>query len=186
MWHVAVGQRPCVDSFADDDAGVGPQPPVELAAADIERNHARRIALEQDVGEPAGRRADVQRPASGDDDGEHVERVGQLDAAAPDVGMIRGDELDLRLLADRGAGFRDDLSVDFDLAGKNQRARALARRRQPALDERDVQSDFLFATTDTKDTTRTPRVRLDRRSQRASSARSSICRASVSAVPVAP
>ena len=63
MRHVVGGQRARVDAFADDDARIGAQPPVELAAADVERDDAGGAALQQDVGEAAGRRADVERAA---------------------------------------------------------------------------------------------------------------------------
>ena len=52
---------PRVDAFEDDDARVAAQPPVELAVADVERDDACGAALQQDVGEAAGRRADVER-----------------------------------------------------------------------------------------------------------------------------
>ena len=58
----------------------------------------RRAALQQAVREAAGRRADVQRAAAGDRDAERVERVGELDAAARDVGRRAFDvELDGRV-----------------------------------------------------------------------------------------
>ena len=49
------------------DARVVAQPLVQLPVADVERDHAPRAALEQDVGEAAGRRADVEavEPAPG-------------------------------------------------------------------------------------------------------------------------
>ena len=72
-----------------DDAGVVPQPRVELPVADVERDHARRAALEQDVGEAAGRRADVEAVEARGVDAEHVERVRELLAAARDVGRRR-------------------------------------------------------------------------------------------------
>ena len=54
-------------------------------------------ALEQAVGEAAGRGADVERAAAGDGDAERVERVGELDAAAGDVRRRAVDlELDRR------------------------------------------------------------------------------------------
>ena len=75
---------------------------------------------------------------------ERVERVRELDAAAADVRMIGRDQLDARVGGDRRAGLRDDLAVDRHLAGENQRARALARRREAALDERHVEARLCF------------------------------------------
>ena len=135
-----------VHAFADEDARIGAKPPIELAVADVERDDRRGAALQQHVGEAAGRRADVERAPAGGVDAEGVERAGELDAAAADVGMIRRDELDARVGGDRGAGLRDDLAVDRHLAGENQRPRALARGREAAIDEGDVETDFVLAT----------------------------------------
>ena len=46
------------------DPAVRPQPRVELAVADVERDHPRGAALQQAIGEPAGRRAEVEAVAS--------------------------------------------------------------------------------------------------------------------------
>ena len=79
-------ERAGVDALDHGHARVLAQAPVELAVGDVERDHVRRAALQQAVGEAAGGRADVQRrggrrPATA----ERVERVGELDAAARDV-----------------------------------------------------------------------------------------------------
>ena len=54
-WRQGTG----VHAFVDVNARVSAQPPVQLAVADIERDHARRAALQQDVGE-----APVEAPTS--------------------------------------------------------------------------------------------------------------------------
>ncbi len=128
--HVGCRQRPGVHAFADDDARIGAQLPIELAVADVERDHVARAALQQDVGEAAGRRADVERAASADGNGEDVEGVRELDAAAADVRMIGSDQRDVGARRHGGAGLRHDLAVDGDLAGEDQRARPFARRRR--------------------------------------------------------
>ena len=58
------------------------QRPRELAAADVDRDHVRRAAPQQAVGEAAGRRADVDRAPARDVDAERVERARELRAAA--------------------------------------------------------------------------------------------------------
>ena len=45
------------------DARIAAQLPVQLAVADVERDHVARAALQPDVGEAAGRGADVERDA---------------------------------------------------------------------------------------------------------------------------
>ncbi len=99
-------------------------------------------ALEQAVGEAAGRRADVERAAARDRDLQRVERVGELDAAARDVRRRTVDlELDRRIdqlprfLGPAPAG------TQVHLTGDHGRGGACARFEQPALREQGVQAD---------------------------------------------
>ena len=57
---------------------------MQLAVADVEGHDVRRAALQQAVGEAAGRGAAVERAAAGDVDGELGERGVELLAAASD------------------------------------------------------------------------------------------------------
>ena len=59
---------------------------MELAVADVERDHPGRSPLEEHVGEAAGRGADVDAVEAGGIDAEPVEPVRELLAAARDVG----------------------------------------------------------------------------------------------------
>ena len=93
-------QVPRVEALDDGDARIGPEPPGELAVADVERDHVARAAVEQHVGEAAGRGADVERDAARDVEVKRVERVGELEPAAADPGMIG------RAYRDLGAGRR--------------------------------------------------------------------------------
>ena len=56
---------PGVDALDHRDALVVAQPRVQLAVADVERDHPRGAALEQAVGEAAGRGADVEAVLAG-------------------------------------------------------------------------------------------------------------------------
>ena len=78
---------------------------MELAVADVERDHARRAALEQHVGEPAGRGAHVERLSAARVDGRRVEGVRELLAAAADVPR-RPLDLELRGGVDLDSGLR--------------------------------------------------------------------------------
>ena len=80
-----LGQLAGVHALEHGHARVVAQPRVQLAVADVERDHARGAALEQDVGEPARRGADVEAVEPGRVDAERVERVRELLAAARDV-----------------------------------------------------------------------------------------------------
>ena len=86
-----LGERARVHALENRDARVVADLRVELPVADVERDHPRRAALEQHVGEPAGRGADVERIETGDVDPERVERVGELVPAAGDVRRRRLD-----------------------------------------------------------------------------------------------
>ena len=78
---------------------------MELPVADVERDHARGAALEEDVGEAAGRGADVEAVAPGRVDAERVERVRELLAAARDEPRPALD-VELGRLVDLLAGLR--------------------------------------------------------------------------------
>ena len=119
-------ERPRVDAFADEHAGVAAELPVQLIVSDVERDHVACAALQQHVGEAAGRRSDVERPSSFDGNPEHVQRVRQLEAAAADVGMVGRGQFDQRDAAIWCAGLRHHLPVDADLSGEDHGARAFA------------------------------------------------------------
>ena len=85
------GQVAGVRPLHRDDAGVGAERFGELSAAHVESVDPARAALQQDVGEAAGRGADIERDEPGRVDPEGVERRRQLVAAAADV-RLRGDD----------------------------------------------------------------------------------------------
>src|SRR3546814_16571731 len=68
--------------FVDDDALVLPQLPRELVGAAVDRIDARRAAAEQHVGEPPGRRPDIDRDRARHLPAEMVEPVRELDPPA--------------------------------------------------------------------------------------------------------
>ena len=104
----------------------------------------RRAALQQAVGEAAGRGADVEAPAPGGVDAGRLERVGELDPAARDEARALVDgELDV--LGDELAGLGRALAVAAaqpHLAGHDRRRRAGARREEPALGEQRVEAEL--------------------------------------------
>ncbi len=110
------------------------EPRVELAVADVERDHARRAALEEDVGEAAGRGADVDAVEARRIDAERVEPVRELLAAARDV-RRRPLDRELGVLLDLVAR----LVVAADETGEHERLRLRPRLREAALDEEDVE-----------------------------------------------
>ena len=77
----------------------------ELSATHVESVDPARAALQQDVGETAGRRADVERDEPGRVDLEGVERGRELVTAAADVGVGR-DDGDGVAASSRSPGFR--------------------------------------------------------------------------------
>ena len=78
-------QRARVRALEDGDARVGAQARVELPVADVDRDDASGAALEQDVREAAGRRAEVEAVPPVRVDAERVEAVRELLPAAGDV-----------------------------------------------------------------------------------------------------
>jgi len=108
---------------------------MELAVADVERDHARRAALEQAVGEAAGRRAQVEAVLAFGVDPERVERVRELLPAARDESR-RGAHLELDVVGDLLAR----LCETRHETGEDERLRLRAALREPALDQHDVQA----------------------------------------------
>ena len=77
-----------VGLFRHDHARISAQLPGKLAMADIDGVDLRGAAIEQDVGETAGRRADIETDPPGRIDAETLDAMGQLQPAARDPGMV--------------------------------------------------------------------------------------------------
>ena len=71
-----------------DDIVTAAQARMQLIAADIDRVDAPRAAREQDLGEAAGRGADVEADAIRHVEREMIERERKLDAAARHIRML--------------------------------------------------------------------------------------------------
>src|SRR5262245_25838359 len=82
--------------------------PVELPVTDVDGDDSRRTALQQAIGEAAGRGADVERRASADVDLPVLQRRFQLEAAAADEGEIVADDVNLGFVVDHRARLVDD------------------------------------------------------------------------------
>src|SRR6476646_1211616 len=98
-----LGQGAGVRPLEDGDPRIAAQARVELAVADVDGNHARGTALQQDVGKATGRGADVDAVEARRIHAERVEAVRELLAATRDV---RGRPVDRQLgvLVDLVAG----------------------------------------------------------------------------------
>jgi aminoglycoside 6'-N-acetyltransferase len=130
---------PRIRPFEDDDARVLADPRVQLAVANVQRDHACCAALEQNVGEAAGGGADVEAVPPGRIDAERVEGVGELGPAPRDVGLsLRHRQL--RGLVHLLARFL----VPGHPAGEQECLRLGAAVRKPALDQEYV-NPFLHA-----------------------------------------
>jgi hypothetical protein len=120
-----------------DDTRVAPQLGVQLIAANIDREHPLGAARQQDLGEAACRRADVERQAPLHDDRPQVQRVDELQRPTPDPRMSRlGD--DLGVLVDRIGRLGDHLAIDRDEASLDGRAGLGAAVDDAPLDEQQI------------------------------------------------
>src|SRR6266853_979875 len=131
-----------VDPLHDGDARILAQAPGQLAIADVNRDHPRRPALEEDIGKAASRRPYIQGgPAAG------IDRVGiecrrQLLSAPADVG--RGScHLDRLLGRHHLVGPAHGDARDPDETGSNHRLGALPRCDQAALHQGLVEAPTL-------------------------------------------
>ena len=105
---------------------------------DIQGKNPRRTALEQAVGEPAGRGPDVRADPAGDADPERVER--RLDfIPAPAHEFFFSDHFQFCVRRDQGAGLCGGLPVEQDLGGHDGAARLLARVKKTSLDQSHIQ-----------------------------------------------
>ena len=100
---------------------IGPQRPGQLAVADVDGDHLACAAVEQDLGEPAGRRAGVQAAPAGDGDPERVEGADELVCTAGHPGPFAG-VLDRQrgVDGDGRGGLGRGHTVDADPAGADQ------------------------------------------------------------------
>src|SRR3546814_4428761 len=89
--------RADVRALAHVDARIGAETLVQLAVADVEGDHARRAALEQAVGEAAGRGSDVEGATARDLDVEAAQRTLELLSAAANEAGWRTDRKSTRL-----------------------------------------------------------------------------------------
>ena len=137
-------ERAGIRALHRDHARVAAQRFGELAAADVERIHARRATLQQHVGEPAGRRPDVEAHETGRIDPEGVQAGGELVATAADVGL-GGVDLDARRRVDQVAGLAivpGGIALPHpDLARQHEGLGATPRLDQPALHEQLIEPD---------------------------------------------
>ena len=120
-------------------ARIGAQPKLQLAVGDIERDDVRGSALEQAIGEPAGRGADVKRARARDRDAEGIERVGELDPAPRDV-RRRGPRPRARRRRRRAARACGPARVRAQqhVAGHHRRRRPGSGLEQPAVHQQAV------------------------------------------------
>ena len=86
-----------------DDPGVGGKARVQLVVAHVDGIDARRAAVEQHLGEAAGRRADVEGNDAVNGKAEMVERGDQLRGSARDVSVRRARQADGGIGGDAGA-----------------------------------------------------------------------------------
>src|SRR5664279_5510334 len=111
---------------------------MELTGAAIHGVYAGRSGLQQDVGEAAGGRADIQADLAGDVEGEVAQRAGQLESAAAYVGGTREDFEDAIILHGV-SGFGGLLPVEAHLAGHDQGLGFLAGFGETAVHHQTVQ-----------------------------------------------
>jgi hypothetical protein len=107
---------------------------MELAVADVERNHAPGARLEEAVGEAPGGGAHVETVAAAGLDAERLQCVRELLAAAGDEPR-RPLDVQLGPFVDLSPG----LVVPRDETGENERLRLASGLGQAALDERYVE-----------------------------------------------
>jgi hypothetical protein len=126
----------------------------------------RGAALQQAVGEAAGRGAGVGAAQARGIDAERVEGARELLAPARNVRAAR-DQDGLRVGGDKRARLVDHAIVEPHIAGEDARRRAAARALEPELEQTLVQAHPRLRQRATARAARAPRVRCQRRPGRA-------------------
>ena len=141
--ELAGAQRAGVAALDHGHPRIVAQPPVELAVRHVDGDHVRGAALQQAVGEPTGRGADVEGPAPGDVDASASSALASL-IPPRETNSARGD-LDLDILGHELPGLLGPaaLGQQHHLAREHRRGGAAARREQPALGEQGVEPDLV-------------------------------------------
>src|SRR5712692_6759224 len=131
-----------VSLLQQSDALILTEAKIDLPIARVHRNDAGCPVLQQAVGEPAGRGADIQTDFAANLDMPMLESLFQLEAATTDVLQVFAQESEVGLYIHAGAGLLDFLSINQHFASEDQGLRALARGCHAALQEQFVESDF--------------------------------------------
>ena len=132
--HCAV-ERSGVGALQGDDLGVGPELGMELAPADIHGIDFGRAPGDQDVGEAAGRGADVERHPPLGVEAERIERRREFEAAPGNIGAGVGADGQLGASGDEDTRLRLGLARHADAAAPDQVGGLGARRRQPHFNQ---------------------------------------------------
>src|SRR6516162_9193204 len=119
------------------DPGMAAQRAMQLLTPDIDRKHKRCAIGEQHLGEPAGRGTDIETDMAFDIDRVMLQRAGELDAAARDVG-VGGLRLEGCVGGQQLRRLANLLVVCGDEAGLDCRARPRAALEQATLDQQYV------------------------------------------------
>ena len=112
---------------------------VELAPPDVDGDHGLRASLEQDVGESAGRGADVETDEPARIERKGVEGGGEFHAAPRSVG-VRRVGFDRGAVGDPVRRLAQRLAADTDEPGGDRRLRPRPAHKEAALDENDVRA----------------------------------------------
>ncbi len=124
-----------IGAFVDGDAPVRTELPGELTVADVDRVDPRRAAVEQHVGEPAGRGADVECHQPGWRKREAVEPVHELQSAARHPGVVLTLERQRRVGGEEVARLVDAPVAAPGETGEDQGGGAASALDQPAFDK---------------------------------------------------
>src|SRR5262249_2906722 len=115
--------------------------PVELAVADIDCTNTRRSTLQETIGESSGGTADINAQMPCNVDLEMIQCSRELYATPAHVGQA-SQKFDSAVCRDGVPRFVALLSVDKNIAGKNQRPGLLARFHQATLHKQLIDARF--------------------------------------------
>ena len=133
--HLLAGQVTGVGLFEQHHPLVLAQFPGKLPVPDIDGINLGRTAVQQHVGEAAGRGTDIQANPPRRINGEMIQRMGQFDTAARHPGMIPSTDLEWQVWRHRRSRFVETPRFGIDQTRHDKRLRPRPAFGQPAFDE---------------------------------------------------
>src|SRR5687767_7864437 len=142
LWNDVVIERARVGLLKRDHARIGAKLGMQLAASDFHGKDPLGAAFQQYFREAPGRGAEVERDAAGWVEAEGVERGGELQSGAGNIGQGIALNSERRVRREQHSGFLRDDAADPHRSEADEVCRARARGGEPPFHDNSVEPHF--------------------------------------------